>query len=224
MLNNKIVVVEDDRDIGYYIRDLLSEHGYSVHLLDAGLAAIKQVEKTKPDLLILDLGLPDVGGETVCAEVKKIYADLPIIILTARGGTTDIVKGLSLGADDYIGKPFESAELLARVQATLRARHSQGIVLQVRDLVLNSETMEVVRGKKNIRLTAQEFKLLEYLMNNKGRVMSRDIILNRIWDNWSEVDTRVVDVYIGYLRKKIESGFKEKLIHSVRGFGYSIKE
>jgi DNA-binding response OmpR family regulator len=224
MLANKVVIIEDDNDVGTYLRDLLSKNHYIVKLLKDGSTAIKQIEQNRPDLVILDLGLPTVGGETVCAEVKNMYPDLPIIILTARAGSSNIVKGLKIGADDYIGKPFESEELLARMQAVLRAYHINGGKLKVDNLELDNRTMEVTRNGKNINLTAQEFRLLEYLMNNKGHVLSRDLILNKIWNNWSEVETRVVDVYIGYLRKKIDAGYKKKLIQSVRGFGYAIKE
>lgn len=224
MLTNKIIVVEDDQDVGMYLRDLLSKNGYSVMLLNDGSSAIREIEKNKPDLMILDLGLPTIGGETVCAEVKKLYPDVPVIILTAKGGTSNVVKGLRMGADDYIAKPFEAEELLARMQSALRAYHIGAEVLKVGDLELNNQTLEVSRAGKKITLTAQEFKLLEFLMYNKGRVLSRDLILNRIWNNWSEIETRVIDVYIGYLRKKVDAGFKKKLIQSVRGFGYAIRE
>lgn len=220
----KILVVEDDADLGLYLKMFLSEKGYTVKLLTDGAAAIKQIENNRPDLVILDLGLPKIGGETVCRESKKIYPDLPIIILTARDGTSNIVKGLNIGADDYVAKPFESEELLARISAAMRAYNTQTNKLVVADLELDAVSITVKRGTKTIKLTSQEFKLLEYLMSNKNRVLSRDLILNRIWDNWSEVETRVVDVYIGYLRKKIDTGFKKKLIQSVRGFGYLIKE
>jgi len=221
---NSILVVEDNNDLRDYLKDRLLENGYSIKAVSDGAAALKLIEKSAPDLILLDLGLPTMGGETVCTEIKKSHPDLPIIILTAKGTTSDIVKGLNTGADDYVPKPFEMEELLARVKAQLRKHKTEQTSLKVNDLELDTNTVEVKRGEKNIRLTPQEFKLLYYLMNNKGKVLTRDMILNRIWAYSYDIETRVVDVYIGYLRKKIDSGFKKKLIHSIRGFGYMLKE
>lgn len=221
---NTIVIVEDDPDLREYLREILLDNNYAVKDAADGATALKEIKKAQPDLVILDLGLPSMGGETVCLEVKKMFPNLPIIILTAKGTNADMVKGLDLGADDYIAKPFETNVLLARIKARLRAQKSVDTQLKVADLVLDNRTMEVSRGKKNIKLTPQEFRLLEYLMNNKGKVLTRDMILNRIWLYAPDIETRVVDVYIGYLRKKIDTGFKDKLIQSVRGFGYLIKE
>ncbi|MGI5827733.1 MAG: response regulator transcription factor [Patescibacteria group bacterium] len=219
-----IVVVEDDSDLRQYLKDLLLDNGYSVKDVADGVAALKVIKKTQPDLVILDLGLPTMGGETVCSETKKLFPDLPIIMLTAKGATSDVVKGLNLGADDYIAKPFETDELIARIRARLRDHATQNAKLKVSDLVLDKKTLEVKRGDRKIKLTPQEFKLLEYLMANKGRVLTREAILNRIWLYSPDIETRVVDVYIGYLRKKIDAGFDKELIKSVRGFGYVIKE
>lgn len=163
-----------------------------------------------------------MSGESVCIETKKIYPDLPIIILTAKNHTAEIVQGFQLGADDYISKPFELEVLLARIKAKLR--NSEQEMLQVGDLTLNAKSMEILRKGKSIVLSPHEFKLLQYLMMNKGTVLTRDMILNRIWQYSYDVDSRVVDVYIGYLRKKIDNGFKKKLINSIRGFGYVIKD
>jgi DNA-binding response OmpR family regulator len=166
-----------------------------------------------------------MGGETVCVEAKKMYPDVPIIILTAKDSTADVVRGLEdLGADDYIAKPFETEELLARIKARLRKGGNNSSRLEIADLILDTKTLEVKRGDKKIELTPQEFKLLEYLMSNKGKVMTRDAILNRVWLYSPDIETRVVDVYVGYLRKKIDEGFDKPLIHSVRGFGYVVKE
>ena len=219
-----ILIVEDDDDLRQYLKDVLLDTGYSIKDVKDGVAALKEIRKTEPDLVILDLGLPVMGGESVCTEAKKLFPDLPIIILTAKGATADVVKGLNLGADDYVPKPFETDELVARIRARLRDSNSQDEKLKIADLELNKRTLEVNRGSKKIELTPQEFKLLEYLLTNKGRVLTREIILNRIWLYSPDIETRVVDVYIGYLRKKIDNGFKKDLIHSVRGFGYVIKE
>lgn len=219
---NKILIVEDDTTIRECIRDFLMDKNYLVDCVADGAKALEVIKKTQPDLIILDLGLPKVSGESVCIETKKIYPDLPIIILTAKNHTAEIVQGFQLGADDYISKPFELEVLLARIKAKLR--NSEQEMLQVGDLTLNAKSMEILRKGKSIVLSPHEFKLLQYLMMNKGTVLTRDMILNRIWQYSYDVDSRVVDVYIGYLRKKIDNGFKKKLINSIRGFGYVIKD
>lgn len=165
-----------------------------------------------------------MNGEGVCLEIKKNYPTLPVIILSAKNAVSDKVKSLKIGADDYVSKPFDLEELLARIQARLRTTGVDNEkILQVSDLVLNPKTLEVKRGKRLIQLTPQEFKLLQYLMLNTGIVLSREMILNRIWLYSPDVETRVVDVYMGYLRKKIDTGHGHKLLHSIRGFGYTIK-
>lgn len=219
-----ILVVEDDNGVKKYLRELLLDSGYSVRTAGDGIKALDEIEKLKPDLMVLDLGLPNMSGEAVCREVRKDYPDLPIIILTARDTTSDIVSGLNLGADDYMTKPFVSDELLARIKARLRKTDGQDSKLGVSDLELDNQTIEVRRAGKQITLTPREFKLLHYLMSNKGRILTRDMILDRVWAYSPDIESRAVDVYIGYLRKKIDNGFAKKLLHSVRGFGYMIKE
>ncbi|MEN9328159.1 MAG: hypothetical protein RI947_967 [Candidatus Parcubacteria bacterium] len=219
-----ILVIEDDDGIQQFLKELLIEEGYSVQIAADGITALNVLKKATPDLVILDLGLPNISGETVCMEIRKTYPELPVIILTAKDSVTDIVHGLNIGADDYMTKPFVGEELLARVQARLRDRGESTTVLKVSDLELNDKTLEVKRAGNIIKLTPQEFKLLQYLMHNKGRILTRDMILNRIWPSSFEIETRVVDVYMGYLRKKIDEGQTKKLLHSIRGFGYTIKE
>ena len=219
-----ILVVEDDEAIRIYIRDILRENGYSVSTAGDGIEAINHVKKNQPDVILLDLGLPTMRGEAVCTEVKKLFPDIQIIILTAQDTTPDVVKGLNIGADDYMGKPFEVEEVLARVKARLRMKNPEGDLLKIADLTLDAAKVEVKRNNKSIKLTPQEFKLLEYLMHNKGRVLSRTMILDRLWTFSPDIDTRVVDVYIGYLRKKIDAKSDKKLIKSIRGFGYTIRE
>lgn len=223
MLKN-ILVVEDDEGISLYLKEALTENDYVVQTAPSGGLGLEALKRTEPDLVILDLMLPDVSGETVCADIKRNHPDLPVIILTAKDTTSDIVRGLNIGANDYVTKPFEIEELLARVRARLREQNGINNKLRVADLELDSKTMEVKRDGKFITLSPHEFKLLEYLMTSPGRVFSREMILNRIWLYSPEVETRVVDVYIGYLRKKIDASFPKKLLHSVRGFGYVIKE
>lgn len=222
MMVNKVLIVEDDHEIQEFLRELLLDNGYAAEVSSDGVEALTLIKKSQPDLVLLDLGLPNLAGETVCLEIRKKYPELPIIILTAKDDVTDIVKGLNLGADDYITKPFIADELVARIKA--RLRHSEEVKLIIGDLELNNKTFEVKRENDIIQLSPHEFKLLQYLISNKGRVLTREMILNRVWLYSYEVDTRVVDVYIGYLRKKIDANHKKKLIQSVRGFGYMIKE
>lgn len=219
---HKVLIVEDNADVLDYLKELFLDNGYSVQTASDGIIAINQVHKSIPDIVVLDLGLPNMSGEAVCAELRKAYPELPIIILTAKDTTPDIVHGLDLGADDYISKPFIADELLARVKA--RLRHDTRAKIEVGDLELDTNTFQVKRQGNVVQLTPQEFNLLHYLAANKGRVLTREMILNRVWRYSDEVDTRVVDVYIGYLRKKIDINQEKKLIHSVRGFGYMIKD
>lgn len=222
MMQRNIVVIDDDADILDFIRQLLSDQGFLIHVAQDGLEGLKLIEKVEPDLVILDIGLPNVTGETICDEIKKNYPAIPVIFLTARDSASDVARGLNLGADDYITKPFDSSELLARIRARLRDPSSQTHQLVVSDLVLDTRSLRVRRGEDEIHLTPQEFKILAYLMANQEMVVSREMILSRLWRTNPDVETRVVDVYIGYLRKKIDKpGFKP-LIHSVRGFGYRI--
>lgn len=223
-MTQSILVVEDDKGLQKYLRELLLDNGFAVQIAADGIIALDSLAKTQPDLVVLDLGLPNMSGETVCLEIRKKYKELPVIILTARDSISDIVQGLNLGADDYITKPFVADEFLARIKARLRRLGETDVVLKIADLELNNKSLEVKRAGKSIQLTPQEFKLLQYLMTNKGRILTREMILNRIWLYSSDVETRVVDVYMGYLRKKIDNGYAKKLLHSIRGFGYVIKE
>ncbi len=218
-----ILVVEDDSALQKYLKDLLTENGYSVKTINDGIQTLNSLSKFIPDVIILDLGLPKMSGESVCVEIRKKYPEIKIIILTAKDKSTEIIHGLNLGADDYMTKPFSADELLARIKARLRSGDDIINELKINGLELNSDTFAVKRDGKAIQLTPQEFKLLQYLMKNKDRILTREMILNRIWLYSTEVETRVVDVYIGYLRKKIDAGFSKKLIHSIRGFGYMIK-
>lgn len=222
-MKHRLLVIEDDRELQSVLREVLLENDYAVDQAYKGVEGLEKAEAAQPDLIILDLGLPDLDGESVCRRLKKLFPDLPVIILTAKNTTDDLVHSLGLGADDYVAKPFDIDELLARLKARLRGNQTQK-VLQVADLELNSEKIEVSRNGQPLKLTQKEFSLLEYLMRNPGRVLSRNMILNRVWSYNTDVETRVVDVYIGYLRRKIDRPFKKKLIHSVTGFGYVIRD
>lgn len=219
-----ILVVEDDSNLQNYLKEFLTESGYSVKTASDGASALNMLKSHEPDLVVLDRGLPNMTGDAVCIEIKKKYSSMPIILLTGKDATADIVQGLNLGADDYITKPFVADEFLARVKVRLRQQSGGEEKLKIENLELNNKTLEVKRDGKLISLTPKEFKLLEYLMSNRGRILTREMILNRVWLYNPEIETRVVDVYMGYLRKKIDSGYDKHLIHSVRGFGYTIKE
>lgn len=218
------MIVEDEEKLHEYLKQTLTQQGYAVWSAFDTPSALEILNTKIPDLLLLDLGLPNVSGETLCQEVKELYPDLKIIMLTGKDKVDDIVQGFSLGADDYITKPFQTAELLARIKARLKGASTDSGTLKVADLELNLNTLEVRRGEELIHLTPQELKLLQYLMTNPGRVLTRDMILSRLWGVASEVESRVVDVYVGYLRKKIDANHSKKLIQSVRGFGYMLKE
>lgn len=219
-----IVLLEDDQDFRTFVEDLLTKNGYKVYPTNKGSDAIQMVEQVQPDLVILDLNLPDMSGEGVCMELRKQNAALPIIMLTAKNTISEKIQGLNVGADDYVTKPFIPEEFLARIKARLRQTAPTTTKLSVADLEMDTQKVEVKRANKVINLTPHEFKLLEYLLQNVGVVVSREMILNRVWAYSFDVESRVVDVYMGYLRKKIDTGFKQKLIHSVRGFGYSLHE
>lgn len=221
---NTILVVEDDIGLQKFLKEILLEKGYSIQSASDGIQALNMIQKNPPDLVILDLGLPKMSGESVCAEIRKKHPEVKIIILTAKDNISDVVHGLDLGADDYITKPFQAEVLIARIKAQLRQKQNNNIKLKIMDLELDGETMEVKRHGQLIQLTPKEFKLLQYLMNNKGRILTREMILNRIWLYSPDIETRVVDVYMGYIRKKVDFGAKKKLIRSVRGFGYMIKD
>ena len=221
MINTNILIVEDDQNIREYLLEAFKDANYRTQTTSDGAQALKIIKEGNIDLVVLDLGIESISGETVCAEAKKYNPNLPIIILTAKNTSRDVVRGLDIGADDYMSKPFDTEELLARVRVRLKQNGSK--ILQIDDLTLDTSTLEVMRGGRKIKLTAKEFKLLEYLMVNSGVVLSRETILDHIWLYSPDIETRVVDVYIGYLRRKIDEGFVKKLIHSVRGFGYTIR-
>jgi DNA-binding response OmpR family regulator len=220
---NTILIVEDDTALQRYLKDYLTETGYSVKTFSRGSEVLKKINDIRPDLIVLDLNLPDLRGESLCAEIKKDFSDLPIIVLTGKTNMSDKLNAFQLGADDYVTKPFDAEELLARIKVQLKSNTSSN-VLKVGDLAMNKDSMEVTRGSKRVYLTPQEYKLLEVLIANKNKVLSRETLLNKIWPNSFEIESRVVDVYISYLRKKIDTGFKKKLIFSSRGFGYSLKD
>lgn len=218
-----ILIIEPNRKLQNYLKDLLVKGGYEARTTSGGAKALSLIDKLQPDLVILDRKITDVRGESLCWEVREEYPDLPIILLLEEVEVEKVAKLYRAGADDFIAKPIKTKVLLSRIRMQLASRRTGKTEYQVGDLVLNIKTFQVKRGSKIIRLTPQEFKLLKFLMRHKGRVLTREMILSRVWGYNADVQSRAVDVYIGYLRDKIDKGFDNKLIQTVRGFGYMIK-
>lgn len=218
-----VICIDDNVEMVEYLRDVVHEAGHVAYVAQSGTDGLRLIEKIKPELVLLDLDLPDIQGQEVCERVKKIFPQTKIIMITNYASSSDVVRGLHLGADDYLGKPIHTQELLARIAVLFRDSRLSERTLRVGDLELDQTTHQVKRGLKEIKLSAQEFKLLQYMMQNEGMVLTRDMILSRIWDGNPDVETRVVDVYVGYIRKKIDFK-KPHLIHTQRGFGYSIRK
>ncbi|HEV2723119.1 MAG TPA: response regulator transcription factor [Thermoleophilaceae bacterium] len=219
----RVLVVEDDRDIADVLRRSLAMEGYEVRLAEDGEEALAEATVYEPDAVVLDLGLPKLDGVEVCRRLRE-DGDVPILMLTARDGVEDRVEGLDTGADDYLVKPFERAELLARLRALLRRRPPRGSAFLVAgDLRLNPDTREVFRGEREIELTGREFELLEHLMRNERLVFSRQTLLDEVWDYHPYAETNTIDVFVSNLRRKLEAGGEERVLHTVRGSGYVLR-
>ncbi|MGH9632015.1 MAG: response regulator [Bryobacteraceae bacterium] len=218
----RLLVVEDEKRIADFLSRGLESAGYAVDVAADGTRALDLIHSTDYDMIILDLMLPDVDGLKVLEKIRNRKASPPVLILSARGGVDDRVKGLELGADDYLVKPFAFVELLARVRVLLRRGQPLAERLQVGDLVLDCIRRKVVRGNENIELAPKEFSILEYLMRNRGRPLSRTMIVEHVWDMDYDGLTNIVDVYIRHLRSKIDDKWPAKLIHTVRGIGYTL--
>jgi two-component system, OmpR family, copper resistance phosphate regulon response regulator CusR len=220
----RILLAEDEVKVGSFIRRALEEDSYAVDLCADGEDAVELARANTYDLLILDIMLPGLSGLEILRRLRKERVKTPVLILTARTGVDEKVKGLDSGADDYLTKPFAIEELLARVRALLRRGSSDSAgVLQVDDLVLNPVTHEVTRGGQRIDLTAKEYALLEYMMRNSGRVLTRAMIAEHVWNLDFDTFTNVIDVYVNYLRNKVDRGRTQRLIHTVRGSGYVLR-
>jgi two-component system copper resistance phosphate regulon response regulator CusR len=219
----RILVVEDEKRIADFVSRGLESAGYAVDVANDGSRAIDLVHTTEYDLVILDLGLPDLDGLTVLQKIRNRKASPPVLILSARGAIDDRVKGLEGGADDYLVKPFAFVELLARVRVLLRRGQPTPERLQVGDLTLDCIRRKVTRGGENIELAPKEFSILEYLMRNRGRPLSRTMIVEHVWDMDYDGLTNIVDVYIRHLRSKIDDKWPQKMIQTVRGIGYLLE-
>ena len=222
----RILVVEDEPKVASFVKCGLDENGFSCEIAFDGLMGKRMFDVGDYDLLILDINLPYKNGFELCKEIRSINQKIPVIMLTALGATEDKLSGFDSGADDYLVKPFEFRELLARIRSLLKRisiTESGGNILTFLNLEVNLNTYEVTRGGKKIELTQKEFGLLVYLLRNKGRVVSRIDIAERVWDINFDTGTNIIDVYVNFLRKKIDKDFPQKLIHTQTGVGYILK-
>lgn len=230
MAKEKILIIEDEQHIQELLTYNLQQREYKVVNLLDGTRAIETIEREKPDLILLDIMLPGKDGIEICKELKRKREteNIPIIMLTARGEEFDKVLGLEIGADDYITKPFSVKELIARIRAILRRTSKaaySNTFLQIGDIIIDNEKYEVMKNNKRIELTLKEFELLKLLAENKGKVLTRNFLLDKIWGYEYSGETRTVDVHIRHLRKKLEEDDKEpKYIETIRGVGYRITE
>jgi heavy metal response regulator len=220
-----ILVVEDEKKVASFIKRGLEEEKYTVDLAADGEEGLYMAETNPYDLILMDLMLPKMDGLTVIRELRKKGVQTAVLCLTAKDTVDDIVSGLDSGSDDYLTKPFAFAELLARVRALVRrGAKDRGAEIRFADLRLDPVAHKVWRGSKEIELTAKEYALLEYLMRNPNQILTRTMIAEHVWDYTFDSFTNIIDVYVNYLRKKIDKDFDKRLIHTVRGVGYVLKE
>ncbi len=223
----RILLVEDEKKIADSLKKGLSEENYNVEVAYDGITGRKLFETQHFDLVILDINLPGMSGFALCKKIRNRNPGIPVVMLTALSATDDKIEGFDAGADDYIVKPFDFKELLVRIRALLKRIYQNipiGNILKVGDLVINLDSKEVSRGGNGISLTAKEFQLLEYLVRNRNKVVSRaDIALN-VWDIDFDTKTNVIDVYVNFLRKKLDNDYEKKIIHTQVGVGYVLKE
>jgi len=222
----RILIVEDEHKIANSIKKGLEQENYAVDVAYNGADGLDLALTEDYDIIILDRLLPEMDGMEICKRLREENIHIPILMLTAKGQIKDRIEGLDSGADDYMIKPFAFEELLARVRALgRRPKDSLGSVLAVSDLTLDTLSFEVKRQGKNIKLSAKEFRLLEYLMRHKGKILSKDQIIGHVWDYEANILPNTVEVYIGYLRNKIDKPFKgSSIVHTARGFGYKLAE
>ena len=220
----RILVVEDEKKIASFIAKGLREEQYAVDIVYDADTALTNIAVYEYDLIITDIMMPGMSGFEFIKKLRNLKNTTPVLILTAKDKLDDKIFGLDSGADDYLTKPFAFAELLARIRALQRRPSTLLEKLEIADLVMEPSTHKVTRNKKKIELTSKEYSLLEFLLRNKGRVITRTSIIEHVWDMHFDSDTNIVDVFISYLRKKIESGSQKQLIHSIRGVGYILEE
>lgn len=230
MKNYQVLIVEDERRIARFLQMELEHEGMNTAIEDNGRRAYERIVQGNYDLILLDVMLPDMDGFTICRKVREL-SQVPIIMLTAKDDIDDKVQGLDIGADDYITKPFATPELLARMRVVLRRQESQREIREAQEEILSVKNLTMYPARHEVKvdgtpveLTKKEYDLLEYLLRNKRNVLTRDQILSNVWDYDYMGDTNVVDVYIRYLRQKLDDRFQEKYIHTMRGVGYVIKD
>jgi len=221
----RVLLVEDEKKVASFIKKGLEEHGYAVDLASDGKTGLAMALDQIHDLMILDINLPEIDGLTALQQIRVKQVTTPVLLLTIRATIEDKVIGLDTGADDYLSKPFSFEELLARVRALLRRRTEvKSPVLTVADLSLDPASRQVFRKGNRIELTLKEFAILEYFMRSVGRVLTRSMIIDHVWDYDFDAETNVVDVYVNYLRNKIDAPYHPKLLHTIRGTGYVMRE
>lgn len=227
MENVKILIVEDEIKVAGFLKKGLEEIGYDTEIAFDGIMGLKLFQQSNFQIIILDINLPLLNGFELCKEIRKADSRIPIIMLTALSGTDNKIMGFDSGADDYLVKPFEFRELIARIKVLLKRfdiNYFSNPILKIADLEMNTDTKIVKRGEDIINLTAKEFALLEYLLKNQNRVVSRVDIAEKIWDINFDTGTNVIDVYINFIRKKIDKNYSKKLLHTVVGMGYVLRE
>lgn len=222
MSDFKIIAIEDEPHMAEFLRMELTHEGYDVVVVNDGLEGYQLLEENRYDLILLDIMLPGMSGIEICRRVRK-FCDTHIIMLTAKGDVSDVVNGLDTGADDYLAKPFMLEELLARIRAVFRKKRKD-TKLAIYDLTLDTELHAVQRGLKDIELTKKEFDMLHILLVNKNKVMTREVLLDKVWGYDYANDYNAVDVFIRHLRAKIDEDYERKIITTVRGVGYVIKD
>jgi DNA-binding response OmpR family regulator len=218
----RVLIVEDDRSIARVVQLQLEHRGFSVRCCQDGVSGLQEVPKFRPEVIVLDIMLPGLDGVGVLKKLRSTGIRVPIMMLTARDTPTDKIHSLDHGADDYLSKPFDMGELMARIRVLLRRVEGEEI-LRVADLEIDTAAHIVRRGDRRIELTSREYELLVFMARNARRVLSRDMLLSRVWEQDFGVTTNVVDVYIGYLRKKVDVPGEKRLIHTVRGAGYVLR-
>lgn len=221
----RILVVEDDRKTSGFVRGALKAEGFAVDVLDNGDDALAAINASPFDAVVLDVMVPGRDGLSVVRQLRNRNNHTPVLLLSARGQVNERVEGLNAGADDYLAKPFALDELIARVRAlTRRGGEAKSLVLRVDGLTLDTTTRVAVRGQRTFELTSREYRLLEYLMRSAGRICTRMMIFEKVWDYDFDPGSNIIDVYVSRLRQKIDAGFDTKLVHCVRGVGYVMKE
>lgn len=223
---NNILIVEDEKRVAEILQNQLSDSGFKVEVAYDGYIGKQLIEKNSYNLIILDISLPLINGYDLCKEIRKTNSKVPIIMLTAFGTTDNIVAGFDVGADDYVVKPFDFRELLARINALIKRSDTVRLAdkLKIANLEMDLKTKSVKRGNKKIELTSKESLLLETFLRNRDKLLSRDFIMEKVWEIEFDPKTNIIDVYVNYLRNKIDKGFEPKLIHTKYGFGFYCSE